>query len=132
VKSRMVRLSTRVETLKEVLQKYLDDDADMKDLNLSAKCARSCGGRVKAHVWVAIEQTGKQQHMADALPARCRGSGNASGGRKWSATRGVVCDSGFLGAFRQKFMLNCTLSSSGSRRRCRGRTRCSGGRWTHR
>ena len=35
----MVRLSTRVETLKEVLQKYLDDDADMKDLNLSAKCA---------------------------------------------------------------------------------------------
>ena len=39
MKSRMVRLSTRVETLKEVLQKYLDDDADMKDLNLSAKCA---------------------------------------------------------------------------------------------
>ncbi len=38
VKSRMVRLSTRVETLKEVLQKYLDDDSDMKDLNLSAKC----------------------------------------------------------------------------------------------
>jgi magnesium transporter len=34
----MVRLSTRVETLKEVLQKYLDDDSDMKDLNLSAKC----------------------------------------------------------------------------------------------
>ena len=38
MKSRMVRLSTRVETLKEVLQKYLDDDSDMKDLNLSAKC----------------------------------------------------------------------------------------------
>lgn len=43
MKSRMVRLSTRVETLKEVLQKYLDDDADMKDLNLSAKCAPACG-----------------------------------------------------------------------------------------
>lgn len=38
VKSRMVRLMTRVETIREVLQKYLDDDSDMKDLNLSAKC----------------------------------------------------------------------------------------------
>ena len=47
VKSRMVRLSTRVETLKEVLQKYLDDDADMKDLNLSAKCAQTAEDRIK-------------------------------------------------------------------------------------
>lgn len=38
VKSRMVRLKTRVETIREVLQKYLDDDSDMKDLHLSAKC----------------------------------------------------------------------------------------------
>lgn len=37
VKSRMVRLKTRVETIREVLQKYLDDDSDMKDLHLSAK-----------------------------------------------------------------------------------------------
>eukprot|EP00890_Picochlorum_soloecismus_P005858 jgi/Picsp_1/6273/NSC_03624-R2_magnesium transporter mrs2-7 len=36
VKNRMVRLNTRVETLKEVLEKTLDDDADMKDFNLSA------------------------------------------------------------------------------------------------
>ena len=37
VKNRMVRLTTRVETLREVLSALLDDDSDMKDLNLSAK-----------------------------------------------------------------------------------------------
>lgn len=36
IKNRMVRLNTRIETLKEVLEKTLDDDADMKDFNLSA------------------------------------------------------------------------------------------------
>jgi magnesium transporter len=37
IKNRMVRLMTRAETLKELLEKLLDDDSDMKDLNLSAK-----------------------------------------------------------------------------------------------
>lgn len=37
IKSRMVRLKTRGETIREVLEKYLDDDGDMKDMNLSAK-----------------------------------------------------------------------------------------------
>lgn len=37
IKSRMVRLKTRGETIKEVLEKYLDDDDDMKDMNLTAK-----------------------------------------------------------------------------------------------
>ena len=36
IKNRMVRLNLRIETLKEVLEKALDDDADMKDFNLSA------------------------------------------------------------------------------------------------
>lgn len=36
IKNRMVRLNLRIETLKEVLEKTLDDDADMKDFNLSA------------------------------------------------------------------------------------------------
>lgn len=40
VKNRMVRLTTRVETLREVLEKFLDDDEDMRDMNLSAKEAR--------------------------------------------------------------------------------------------
>lgn len=39
IKSRMVRLNTRGETIREVLEKFLDDDDDMKDMNLSAKCA---------------------------------------------------------------------------------------------
>lgn len=37
IKNRMVRLSTRLETVKELLEKLLDDDSDMKDLNLNAK-----------------------------------------------------------------------------------------------
>jgi hypothetical protein len=42
IKNRMVRLTTRVETLREVLEKFLDDDSDMKDLNLTAKVGPSC------------------------------------------------------------------------------------------
>ena len=45
IKSRMVRLKTRGETIKEVLEKYLDDDSDMKDMNLTAKCADAPGTR---------------------------------------------------------------------------------------
>ncbi|GAB4815414.1 hypothetical protein N2152v2_002460 [Parachlorella kessleri] len=36
IKNRMVRLTTRVETLREVLEKFLDDDSDMMDMNLTA------------------------------------------------------------------------------------------------
>ncbi len=32
-----MRLKTRGETIREVLEKYLDDDDDMKDMNLTAK-----------------------------------------------------------------------------------------------
>lgn len=39
IKNRMVRLTTRVETLREVLEKFLDDDGDMHDMNLSARDA---------------------------------------------------------------------------------------------
>ena len=37
IKNRLVRLITKVETIKELMEKLLDDDSDMKDLNLSAK-----------------------------------------------------------------------------------------------
>ncbi|KAK9867744.1 hypothetical protein WJX84_007910 [Apatococcus fuscideae] len=37
IKNRMVRLTTKVETIREVLEKFLDDDSDMKDMNLTAK-----------------------------------------------------------------------------------------------
>lgn len=37
IKSRMVRLTTRVETMREVLEKFLDDDSDMHDMNLTAR-----------------------------------------------------------------------------------------------
>lgn len=40
VKNRMVRLSTRVDTLRSLLERYLSDDADLADLHLSGqRCA---------------------------------------------------------------------------------------------
>lgn len=48
IKNRMVRLTTRVETLREVLEKFLDDDSDMKDLNLTAKVRGRVGRRQEA------------------------------------------------------------------------------------
>lgn len=40
IKNRMVRLTTRVETLRELLEKILDDDSDMRDMNLTARETR--------------------------------------------------------------------------------------------
>jgi len=37
VKSRIAQQKTKVETVKEILEKFLDDDEDMKDMNLSSK-----------------------------------------------------------------------------------------------
>ena len=37
VKSKIAHLKTRVETVKEILEKFLDDDDDMRDMNLTAK-----------------------------------------------------------------------------------------------
>lgn len=45
IKNRMVRLTTKVETIREVLEKFLDDDSDMKDMNLTAKV---CAALVRA------------------------------------------------------------------------------------
>ena len=39
IKTRMVRLFTKVETIRELLERLLNDDDDMRDMNLSAKCA---------------------------------------------------------------------------------------------
>lgn len=51
IKNRMVRLNTRVETIHELLEKLLDDDDDMKDINLTAKL------QVSAHVISAVALT---------------------------------------------------------------------------
>lgn len=37
IKNRMVRLKTRVETIRELLEKFLEDEGDMKSMNLTAK-----------------------------------------------------------------------------------------------
>jgi hypothetical protein len=49
VKNRLVRLTTRVETFQELLQKLMEDDDDMRDMNLTAKCVLVC--RLRA-CWV--------------------------------------------------------------------------------
>ncbi len=36
IKNRMVRLKTRVETIRELLEKFLEDEGDMKSMNLTA------------------------------------------------------------------------------------------------
>lgn len=38
IKNRMVRLKTRVETIRELLEKFLEDESDMKSMNLTARC----------------------------------------------------------------------------------------------
>ena len=38
IKTRMVRLFTKVETIRELLERLLNDDDDMRDMNLTAKC----------------------------------------------------------------------------------------------
>ena len=47
IKNRMVRLKTRVETIRELLEKFLEDEGDMKSMNLTARqvfrhCAGTC------------------------------------------------------------------------------------------
>ena len=39
LKTRLVRLKTRVETVKEVLEKYMEDEDDMCAMNLTARSA---------------------------------------------------------------------------------------------
>lgn len=40
IKNKLARLSTRVETIRELLEGFLDDDSDMRNMNLTAKRAR--------------------------------------------------------------------------------------------
>lgn len=44
IKNRMVRLKTRVETIRELLEKYLEDEGDMKNMNLTAKYVKIAAG----------------------------------------------------------------------------------------
>ena len=57
----MVRLNTRVETIHELLEKLLDDDSDMKDINLTAKQL------VSAHDPSGLAQSQPRRVMAQSL-----------------------------------------------------------------
>ncbi|KAL6754027.1 Mg2+ transporter protein [Haematococcus lacustris] len=48
IKNRLVRLTTRVQTVREVVEKFLDDDEDMHDLNLTANLERERERQVSA------------------------------------------------------------------------------------
>jgi magnesium transporter len=56
IKTRMVRLFTKVETIRELLERLLNDDDDMRDMNLSARCAvpRSRAVRMRMDVTISV------------------------------------------------------------------------------
>ncbi|KAK9832889.1 hypothetical protein WJX74_000843 [Apatococcus lobatus] len=56
IKTRCVRLKTRAETVKEVLQKYLDDEDDLKDLHLSARLGKAAPWNTESALWEQIEE----------------------------------------------------------------------------
>lgn len=65
IKSRMVRLNTRGETIREVLEKFLDDDDDMKDMNLSAKAEEALQRRMSLQRR-SVESTAFHRHFHQA------------------------------------------------------------------
>lgn len=58
VKGRLVRLTTRVETFRELLEKLLDDDKDMHAMNLTAKEAAEGGVSGEADRKLELQQPG--------------------------------------------------------------------------
>ena len=56
IKNRLVRLTTRVETLREVLEKILDDDSDMHQMNLTARAMDLLERQARA--WPAMSMLG--------------------------------------------------------------------------
>ncbi|KAK9867748.1 hypothetical protein WJX84_011970 [Apatococcus fuscideae] len=73
IKTRCVRLKTRAETVKEVLQKYLDDEEDLKDLHLSARLGKAAPWDTESALWEQIEeqvklQGGRQSPSGAAAP----------------------------------------------------------------
>lgn len=58
IKNRLVRMTTRTETLREVLEKFLDDDSNMKDMNLT--------GKYEQHI-ASLQRRSLELHSADQM-----------------------------------------------------------------
>ena len=122
IKSRMVRLKTRGETIKEVLEKYLDDDSDMKDMNLTAKCARTQEQR--------LVDSAASQNISEALDDLGPAAAVSFALLPWWWHDAVVSVC-FSRHSKPSKIPTCFLChGSGRRTRCSARHRCSGGRWT--
>lgn len=80
VKNRMVRLTTRVETIRELLEKLLDDDDDMRDMNLTAR-ARHAAMDERRHQQISNDTTSASN------PADCEG--------KWTPSSWAVPPTAF-------------------------------------
>ena len=65
VKTRLVRLTTRVETLREALEKILDDDSDMHDMNLTARALDAIERAQQQQQQQQLQQ--QQQQLSAAL-----------------------------------------------------------------
>ncbi len=64
IKNRMVRLKTRVETIRELLEKFLEDEGDMKNMNLTARWVLlSILG--SSHMYVGLHGT----HVSSVQPS---------------------------------------------------------------
>lgn len=64
IKNRMVRLKTRVETIRELLEKFLEDESDMKSMNLTARCdpctlSPQCSEQTRMVVQVIAQRNSK-------------------------------------------------------------------------
>ena len=82
VKTRLVRLTTRTETLREVLEKILDDDADMHDMNLTARALDELDRErsVAAAERGVDGATPPVRQRDDASPTPGEGGGGGQGG----------------------------------------------------
>lgn len=77
IKSRMVRLNTRGETIREVLEKFLDDDDDMKDMNLSAKAEETMQRKMSMQRR-SVDATALHRHLQQTTPTDATNTSDTS------------------------------------------------------
>lgn len=124
IKNRLVRLTTRVQTLREMLEKLMDDDSDMHAMHLTARAYDQLERQVSLSSWastrVALQCTSHVRHCG--LRA-CRPSALAPKEHDhWAAVQPLAsCTSGRGGVARIRVLLEawpqngsgaCLLSSS--------------------
>ncbi|GMH36615.1 hypothetical protein BSKO_04488 [Bryopsis sp. KO-2023] len=78
IKSKMVRLQTRVETVREVLEKLLDDDGDMRAMSLTAKWQSQRTSVCKEPVAPMVGDSAEEQQTPEKGPISSSSSDSSS------------------------------------------------------